>query len=117
MVDLYGNSIDDGEHREAFGRVTGLHDPHARYFKYDLAVCNGSEWRARYDDPGPLPGDGWALAAKGNRGKPGERGEPGVHVTGIEVTGYCLVIALSDGTTVSANLLPVLERFKRESAP
>jgi integrin beta 3 len=117
IVDLYGNALDDGEageHREPFGRVCGLHNPGARYYRHDVVSQNGSEWRAVRDDPGPLPGDGWCLGAKGSRGRPGERGKDGVHVVGVEAIGYCLKIGLSDGTTVSANLLPVLERFARE---
>jgi hypothetical protein len=31
------------------------------------------------------------------------------------VVGYCLVLTLSDGTTVRANLLPMLEHLKREN--
>ncbi|MGY3122753.1 hypothetical protein ACVWXQ_006690 [Bradyrhizobium sp. S3.14.4] len=116
VVDLYGNSIDDGdEAREPYGRVMGLHDPDAKYYRHDIVAHNGSEWRARYDNPGPLPGDGWTLGAKGARGRQGEKGEPGVHVKSIEVVGYCFKIGLSDGATLSANLLPMLERFKRES--
>jgi hypothetical protein len=39
---------------------------------------NGSEWRAKEDDPGAIPGAGWAMAAvRGSRGKAGEKGERG----------------------------------------
>jgi integrin beta 3 len=99
---------------DGMGRARGLHDPNAAYCAMDVVAFNGSEWRAVRDDPGPLPGDGWVLGAKGSRGKPGERGPPGVHVKTINVVGYCLVIELSDGRTMRANLLPVLELFERE---
>ena len=41
------------------------------YQKLDRVSFNGSEWIARRDDPGPLPGDGWMLGAQKARGKPG----------------------------------------------
>ena len=60
------------------GRARGLYDPNANdYRAMDVVAQNGSEWRATKDDPGPLPGPGWALGAKGARGKPGERGPAG----------------------------------------
>jgi hypothetical protein len=40
--------------------------------RYDVAVRNGSSWVALRSDPGPCPGDGWAVLAQ--RGKPGQRG-------------------------------------------
>jgi hypothetical protein len=61
------------------GEVCGLFDPKREYRKFDLVVANGSEWRAKKDNPGPLPGEGWALAAKtGDKGRPGDRGERGL---------------------------------------
>jgi hypothetical protein len=58
--------------------VHGLYDPEHEYRKGDTAAHNGSEWRAKRDNPGPLPGDGWAIAGKmGKRGEPGPRGERG----------------------------------------
>jgi integrin beta 3 len=98
----------------AVGRARGLHDPRARYLAMDVVAFNRSEWRAKYDDPGPLPGDGWMLGAKGSRGKPGERGRDGVHVTAIETAGYCLVLSLSSGQTLRVDLQPMLKRFARE---
>lgn len=63
------------------GEVCGLFSPTRQYRMFDIATLNGAEWRARRDDPGPLPGDGWALSAsQGKTGKPGDRGprgEPG----------------------------------------
>jgi Collagen triple helix repeat (20 copies) len=60
------------------GEVSGLHDPARIYRKFDLVVRDGAEWRAKHDNPGPLPGAGWALSAEqGKRGKPGEKGERG----------------------------------------
>lgn len=120
-LDEYGNALGGvqqplpivarSEQREPFGRVCGLHDPDVKYYRYDIVAFNGSEWRARYDDPGPLPGDGWVLGAKGSRGKQGEKGRDGVHVRALDVVGYELVLRLSDGTSLRANLLPLLDRF------
>jgi HK97 family phage portal protein len=59
------------------GRACGLYNPAGAYRAMDVVAHNGSEWRAVKDDPGPLPGDGWVLGAKGSRGKRGERGPPG----------------------------------------
>ena len=50
------------------GRARGLFDPKAKdYRAMDVCAFNGSEWRARYDNTGPLPGEGWVLGAKGTR--------------------------------------------------
>jgi hypothetical protein len=60
------------------GEVCGLHDPARVYRKFDLVVRDGAEWRAKHDNPGALPGAGWALSAEqGKRGKPGEKGDRG----------------------------------------
>lgn len=90
------------------GEVCGAWQADRAYRKYDLVAADGGEWRARYDDPGPLPGDGWALSAvqgrRGNIGQRGEKGErglpaPGVPVqTGWEITGYVAVPVMSDGS-------------------
>lgn len=60
------------------GEVCGLYEPAREYRKFDLVTFHGSEWRAKHDKPGPMPGDGWALSGQvGGRGKPGEKGERG----------------------------------------
>jgi hypothetical protein len=63
------------------GRVCGLYDPDGEYRQFDLVTFRNAEWRARRDDPGPLPGEGWAISAqegkRGERGRIGERGERG----------------------------------------
>jgi hypothetical protein len=93
----------------AEGEVCGTWALGRRYRKFDLVAMDGCEWRARRDDPGALPGDGWALSAvqgkrggKGERGERGERGEPGSagpHITEWLVEGYRAVPLLSDGST------------------
>ena len=54
------------------------------------------------------------LGAKGARGRPGARGIAGVSVTALDLVGYTLVVSLSDGQTLNANRLPMLELFDRE---
>lgn len=86
------------------GEVRGLYDQRRDYRKFDLVTFNGSEWRARRDSPGALPGDGWALAGQaGSRGKTGERGErgpagpTGPTIAGWEMRDYRAVPIMSDG--------------------
>lgn len=63
--------------RDAYaGEARGLFDPAATYRAMDVVSLNGSEWRAKRDNPGELPGDGWMLSA--GRGKRGDRGERGL---------------------------------------
>jgi hypothetical protein len=96
----------------------------------DVVVFNGSEWRAVYDNPGPLPGDGWRQGAKGVKGKPGDRGErgeagpagpkgdrgsPGVSVVKMVIADFEIRLLLSDGTQLVGSLLPVLERYYQEA--
>ena len=86
------------------GEVCGLYDPERQYRKYDLVTFRDSEWRARRDDPGELPGDGWALSARaGSRGKPGEKGDRGSSaaaptIVRWETRDYRAVPVMSDGS-------------------
>ena len=80
------------------------YDPKQNYADGDVVAHDGGSWLALTDDPGALPGDGWAqLTVRGQRGKPGERGPPGPEGRGIRdvfvnETGETLVVELSDGT-------------------
>jgi hypothetical protein len=98
--------------RDAYpGRARGLWDPACNdYRAMDVVSLNGSEWRANVDNPGPCPGDGWMLGAKGSKGKPGEkgdRGEPGpvgngfVHVERLEDS---LVFTRADGSAITIDI-------------
>jgi len=84
------------------GEVCGLFEPARSYRKYDLVTWHGSEWRARCDEPGTLPGDGWVLTAQsGSRGKAGDRGPvgpPGPAITGWQMRDYRVVPVMSDGS-------------------
>jgi len=60
------------------GEARGLFDPDAQYRAMDTVSFNGSEWRAKCNEPGEIPGDGWMLSAgRGKRGDRGDRGERG----------------------------------------
>jgi len=86
------------------GEVCGLFEPGRAYRKFDLVSFHGSEWRARQDNPGALPGDGWALAGQaGSRGKPGDKGDrgppgPAISIAGWETRDYRAVLVMSDGS-------------------
>ena len=121
LLDEFGNvagAVPPGEPTDApaspGGRARGLFVPRIKEYRaLDIVAFNGSEWRAIKDDLGPLPGPGWMLGAKGTRGRPGERGKDGLSVKALDLVGYSLVLQLTDGTRLSANLLPLLERFER----
>jgi hypothetical protein len=102
------------------GQARGLWNAETAYRALDVVACNGSEWRALRDDPGPLPGDGWMLGAKGSkgdkgergaRGDKGERGERGERPTclAIKDDGH-LVLAWADGYELRCDLWPLLEQ-------
>ncbi len=106
------------------GVARGLWNETEDYRAMDVVAFNGSEWRAVYDHPGSLPGDGWKQGAKGSKGKPGDRGEtgppgprgsPGVSVVKMVMVDYEIVLLLSDGTQLKCNLLPVIERYYQEA--
>jgi hypothetical protein len=95
----------------AEGEVCGQYQPGNAYRKFDLACHDGCEWRARCDDPGPLPGVGWALSAvqgkrggkgehgeRGLRGEKGDAGEPAATICDWVVEDYRATPLLSDGS-------------------
>ena len=106
------------------GEVCGAWEPEREYRKYDLVNFNGSEWRAKCDAPGALPGDGWAIASKigerGKRGEPGPRGErglPAAVIVGWHVDDFRAVPKMSDGSTGAAlDLRLLFEQYHQEAA-
>ena len=106
------------------GEVCGLFDPARDYRKFDLVAFGGSEWRARRDNPGALPGDGWALSAsagktgqKGEIGKRGPAGPPGPIIAGWTVRDFAAVPVLSDGSTgPPLDLRALFEQYHAEAA-
>jgi len=90
------------------GEAKGLHDPKAEYRAMDVVSFNGSEWRAKYDNPGELPGPGWMLSAtkgkRGERGEKGEAGKDGASIVAQYTKGNSLVTTLSNGEEISTTL-------------
>jgi hypothetical protein len=59
-------------------KVCGTYREGETFSYLDIVALNGSSFIARWDDPGPCPGDGWQLiASAGRAGKPGPKGEIG----------------------------------------
>jgi hypothetical protein len=90
------------------------YDPRQTYADGDVVAHDGGSWLALQDEPGSLPGDGWAqLTVRGQRGKPGDRGERGpqgsegrgIADLSISESGEMLIIELSDGTHRSVGLV------------
>lgn len=102
----------DGQDAYA-GAALGLHDPAKTYRAMDAVSFNGSEWRARHDDPGEIPGPGWMLSAskgkRGDRGEPGAPGADGLSPVAVYLRGHELVITLSDGAELTADLSELKE--------
>jgi integrin beta 3 len=92
----------------ATGELRGLYDKAEAYCKLDRVSFNGSEWIARQDDPGPLPGDGWMLGAQGKRGK------PGIGIQDVSVKDYACVLELTNGKSVTVDLRSMFERYEQE---
>jgi hypothetical protein len=106
------------------GMALGLFDPETEYRAMDVVSFNGSEWRAKHDNPGPLPGDGWMLSAsKGKRGDRGERGPDGrIGKDGkdganpielkFDSEKMMFVMALDDGNVLEADFYPVAKAIR-----
>ena len=110
----------DGADGRSFVHV-GLYDPERSYSAMQVVALNGGAFVARHDNPGPCPGDGWALlASQGKTGKPGPKGEagprgiagPAVARLVVDDTGM-LTLVNADGTKIECDLYPLLERIDR----
>src|SRR4029077_5195938 len=112
------------------GRACGLWNEVENYRAMDVVTYNGSEWRAVYDSPGPVPpgsgpgADGWKQGAKGVKGKPGERGEKGERgmpgpmgpqgkagpfIVKFVFAGYEVGVVYSDGTIEKHDFQPLFD--------
>lgn len=103
------------------GEARGLYEPETSYRLHDVVAFDGCEWRARSDDPGPLPGDGWMLSARGGtRGKSGDRGQqglrgpPGPGIEKLRIEDWDLVVQAGDGQTHRCDLYGLFARFREE---
>jgi len=92
------------------------HNPSQTYELHDVVTHDGGSWLALYDDPGVLPGPGWAqLTVRGQRGKPGDKGDRGLTgpegrgIAEVSITeaGDALVFRFTDGVERS---IPVVTR-------
>lgn len=88
------------------------------YRALDIVALNGASFIARFDEPGPCPGEGWQIMSmQGKTGKPGERGPKGDtgHVRAVTAmradNDGLLTIVNADGSTVECDLYPVLSRL------
>jgi Collagen triple helix repeat (20 copies) len=102
------------------GEARGLYDANEQYRKLDRVSFNGSEWIARCDAPGRLPGDGWMLSAQAKRGKPGEKGDlgprgpAGIGLDDIGLEDWSLVLELTGGRRRLIDLRPLFDRYDQE---
>jgi len=96
-------------HRRAY-------DQRQAYAEGDVVAHDGGSWLALCDNPGSLPGDDWAqLTVRGQRGKPGDKGERGLTgpegrgIAEVSITeaGDALVFRFTDGVERS---IPVVTR-------
>ena len=103
------------------GQARGLYDASATYRALDVVSFNGSEWRAKTDSPGELPGEGWMLSAQ--RGKRGDRGEqgpigkagnPGASIIAGKADGSSmqLTLARDDGEAVTVDLYELADAIR-----
>ena len=115
---------DGKDGRDAYpGEAKGLFDPTETYRALDTVSFNGSEWRAKCDNPGELPGEGWMLSAsKGKRGDRGERGPVGIGKDGkdganpvefkFNADTMQFIMALDDGHVLEADFYPVAKAIR-----
>lgn len=97
------------------GTARGLWDANSGYRAMDVVSFNGSEWRAKRDDPGELPGDGWMLSAsRGKRGEPGKPGSPGQAIVAGYVDPKALMIVLTrdDGEEIKIDFYDLARTIK-----
>lgn len=102
------------------GQARGLFDPDGSYRALDVVSLNGCEWRAKHDNPGPLPGDGWMLSAQ--RGKPGKAaaalpaiaGKDGASIIAgaFDRDAMQLTLARDDGEAFTIDFLPLAEAIR-----
>ena len=93
-----GAPAEPWRHRRAY-------DPKVEDYRAgDVVAHDGGSSVALINEPGPLPGDGWAqLTQRGKNGKPGDRGEKGaagkdgVGIDEIFLERGALVVLLTDG--------------------
>ena len=106
-------------------KVCGTYREGETFSYLDIVALNGSSFIARWDDPGPCPGDGWQLiASAGRAGKPGpkgergERGLPGLPVPYLVrgyIDGFTLTLILSDTSKIEIPIRAAFEKYHEEA--
>jgi integrin beta 3 len=97
--------------RDFTGEARGKYNNSETYLKFDRVAYNGSEWIARKDDPGPLPGEGWMLGVQGKVGRPGV---PGAGIQRAITKDYALVLETTDGKVLTIDMRGMFERYDEE---
>lgn len=101
------------------GEARGLFNATATYRALDVVSFNGCEWRAKRDDPGDIPGDGWMLSAsKGKRGDRGEKGAAGANLIAayVDRDSLELVLTREDGAEIKADLVGLTQVIREGHA-
>lgn len=100
-------------------RIRGTYSTDTDYEKLDVVMVNNSSFVAKRDNPGLCPGDDWQLlAGAGKPGKPGmsikgDRGPPG-QLLALQINDDAVLEAVNaDGSRVSCDLYPVLQKLER----
>jgi Collagen triple helix repeat (20 copies) len=107
-------------------RVCTTWSKDVEYEALDVVAMNGGAFVARYANPGACPGKGWQMiASQGKCGKPGERGAkgdrgdrgmPGLTVVRMECDlDGLMTVTMSDGSEVTCDFYPVLNRIAQVS--
>lgn len=95
-------------------RPRSTFDPHTIYSKLDLVSLDGGAFLARYDNPGPCPGEGWQLVSRqGKRGRQGIAGANAEPITKwiVDVDRCVVIPILTNGRFApELDLRPLFER-------
>lgn len=96
------------------GQAKGAYNPEEEYRAMDVVSFNGSEWRAKIDSPGELPGPDWMLSARigkrGEKGEPGKPGSDGASIAAQYIHNDQLITTLTDGTELKTDMSSIINR-------
>jgi hypothetical protein len=110
-------------------RFRGVWRADEKYSALDICVLDGTCWIAKITNPGPLPGEGWALLSHkgergriGLRGERGEKGDPGEDGRSINVVSwivnprnFTVMPKMADGSFApSIDLMPLFQAYDRQ---
>ncbi|MGD9924216.1 MAG: hypothetical protein AB7V13_22665 [Pseudorhodoplanes sp.] len=90
--------------------IEGTFDATRQYARLAVVALGGASFIAKYNNPGPCPGDGWQLfCSQGKAGKPGPRG--GVRSMQVDGEGMFSVVN-ADGSIVKCDFYSVLAKVQ-----